>query len=121
MPLCILIALQIYQTLQQSVKDTGKRIDLLLVCGDFQARFLLPCGIMLELRTAGHPQCGRSAMPGSAGQVQAAWFLSRVSLRFATYKVLMQCGRYYSGKAKAPMLTIVIGGNHEASNYMWEL
>jgi lariat debranching enzyme len=33
----------------------------------------------------------------------------------------MQCGRYYSGKAKAPMLTIVIGGNHEASNYMWEL
>jgi lariat debranching enzyme len=120
MQLCILIVLQIYQTLQQSVKDTGKRIDLLLVCGDFQARFLLPGGIMLEL-IAGYSKCGRSAMPGSAGQVQAAGFFPRVSLRFTCVEVLKQCGRYYSGKAKAPMLTIVIGGNHEASNYMWEL
>ncbi|KAF8273158.1 hypothetical protein EI94DRAFT_1716797 [Lactarius quietus] len=29
--------------------------------------------------------------------------------------------RYYKGQAKAPVLTIVIGGNHEASNHMWEL
>ena len=29
--------------------------------------------------------------------------------------------RYYSGEKKAPILTIVIGGNHEASNYMQEL
>jgi hypothetical protein len=29
--------------------------------------------------------------------------------------------RYYSGLAKAPVLTVVIGGNHEASNYMLEL
>lgn len=29
--------------------------------------------------------------------------------------------RYYSGEATAPVLTIIIGGNHEASNYMWEL
>ncbi|CAE7124918.1 unnamed protein product [Rhizoctonia solani] len=29
--------------------------------------------------------------------------------------------KYYTGEAKAPVLTIVIGGNHEASNYMWEL
>ena len=29
--------------------------------------------------------------------------------------------RYYSGAATAPCLTIVIGGNHEASNHMWEL
>jgi lariat debranching enzyme len=28
---------------------------------------------------------------------------------------------YYSGKRRAPVLTLVIGGNHEASNYMWEL
>lgn len=28
---------------------------------------------------------------------------------------------YYSGKRRAPVLTIVIGGNHEASNYMSEL
>ena len=29
--------------------------------------------------------------------------------------------QYYIGEKKAPVLTIMIGGNHEASNYMWEL
>ena len=29
--------------------------------------------------------------------------------------------KYYSGESVAPCLTIVIGGNHEASNHMWEL
>jgi hypothetical protein len=29
--------------------------------------------------------------------------------------------RYYTGSKVAPVLTVVIGGNHEASNYMWEL
>lgn len=29
--------------------------------------------------------------------------------------------RYYTGEKTAPVLTIVIGGNHEASNYMSEL
>ena len=29
--------------------------------------------------------------------------------------------KYYSGEKKAPVLTICIGGNHEASNHMQEL
>lgn len=29
--------------------------------------------------------------------------------------------RYYSGEKKAPILTVFIGGNHEASNHMQEL
>ncbi|UZJ52212.1 hypothetical protein CBS101457_001532 [Exobasidium rhododendri] len=29
--------------------------------------------------------------------------------------------RYYSGERSAPILTLMIGGNHEASNYLWEL
>ena len=29
--------------------------------------------------------------------------------------------RYYSGEKTAPVLTIFIGGNHEASNYLQEL
>jgi hypothetical protein len=29
--------------------------------------------------------------------------------------------RYYSGEKKAPVLTVFIGGNHEASNYLQEL
>ena len=31
------------------------------------------------------------------------------------------CCRYYSGEKLAPVLTIFIGGNHEASNYLQEL
>lgn len=37
------------------------------------------------------------------------------------YKQLGYFYKYYTGETVAPMLTIVIGGNHEASNYMWEL
>jgi lariat debranching enzyme len=29
--------------------------------------------------------------------------------------------KYYSGQSRAPVLTLVIGGNHEASNYLFEL
>jgi len=29
--------------------------------------------------------------------------------------------KYYSGEAVAPVPTIFIGGNHEASNHLWEL
>ncbi|KII74208.1 Lariat debranching enzyme [Thelohanellus kitauei] len=29
--------------------------------------------------------------------------------------------KYYTGKATAPYLTIFVGGNHESSNYLWEL
>ena len=31
------------------------------------------------------------------------------------------CYRYYSGEKKAPVLTVVIGGNHEASSHLQEL
>ena len=37
------------------------------------------------------------------------------------YKDLCSFYKYYSGEKKAPMLTIFIGGNHEASNYLQEL
>jgi len=29
--------------------------------------------------------------------------------------------RYYSGERVAPVLTIFIGGNHEAASHLWEL
>ena len=29
--------------------------------------------------------------------------------------------KYYSGEKKAPVLTVFIGGNHEATNHLWEL
>ncbi|PSR70665.1 hypothetical protein PHLCEN_2v13470 [Hermanssonia centrifuga] len=37
------------------------------------------------------------------------------------YKKLGEFYKYYTGEKKAPILTIIIGGNHEASNYLWEL
>lgn len=37
------------------------------------------------------------------------------------YKQLGDFHRYYNGQRKAPILTLLIGGNHEASNYLWEL
>ena len=37
------------------------------------------------------------------------------------YKEMGSFWKYYTGILKAPMLTIFIGGNHEASNYLQEL
>ncbi|TXG57265.1 hypothetical protein EZV62_018578 [Acer yangbiense] len=37
------------------------------------------------------------------------------------YQTMNSFWKYYSGLEIAPILTIFIGGNHEASNYMWEL
>ncbi len=37
------------------------------------------------------------------------------------YKVMGNFWEYYTGVRVAPLLTIFIGGNHEASNYLWEL
>ncbi|KAJ7768523.1 lariat debranching enzyme, C-terminal domain-containing protein [Mycena metata] len=65
------------------------KVDLLLICGDFQA-----------IRNHQDLQC--MAVPDK-------------------YKQLGGFHKYYTGQKKAPVLTIVIGGNHEASNYMWEL
>ena len=46
--------------------------------------------------------------------------LLRVALRLCFTATYLLC-RYYTGAKTAPVLTLVIGGNHEASNYMWEL
>ncbi|WWC90879.1 uncharacterized protein L201_005816 [Kwoniella dendrophila CBS 6074] len=79
----------IYDTVAQYESHTSAPIDLLLLCGDFQA-----------LRSKN--DFASLAVPPK-------------------YHNLGTFHEYYSGKRKAPVLTIVIGGNHEASNYMWEL
>ncbi|ORY35359.1 lariat debranching enzyme, C-terminal domain-domain-containing protein [Naematelia encephala] len=79
----------IYDTIAQYTSSTSKMVDLLLLCGDFQA-----------LRsTSDFPSL---AVPDK-------------------FKALGTFHQYYSGQKVAPVLTLVIGGNHEASNYMWEL
>ncbi|TDL21479.1 DBR1-domain-containing protein [Rickenella mellea] len=37
------------------------------------------------------------------------------------YREMGDFHSYYTGEKTAPMLTLVIGGNHEASAYLWEL
>ena len=39
----------------------------------------------------------------------------------AKYREMHDFHEYYSGTRTAPYLTIFVGGNHEASNYLWEL
>jgi len=37
------------------------------------------------------------------------------------YHFLKDFHKYYKGEMKAPVLTVFVGGNHEASNFLWEL
>ncbi|KAL0956930.1 hypothetical protein HGRIS_003034 [Hohenbuehelia grisea] len=79
----------IYSHIANLEKKNGYKVDLLLICGDFQA-----------IRNHQDLQC--MAVPDK-------------------YKQLGGFYKYYTGERVAPILTIVIGGNHEASNYFWEL
>lgn len=79
----------IYSTLTHLEQVEGKKIDLLICCGDFQA-----VRNMDDLETMACP---------------------------AKYRSMQSFHKYYSGQAVAPIPTLFIGGNHEASNYLWEL
>ncbi|KAL8693714.1 MAG: hypothetical protein Q9218_001515 [Villophora microphyllina] len=39
----------------------------------------------------------------------------------AKYRAIGDFHEYYSGRRTAPYLTVFVGGNHEASNHLWEL
>ncbi|XP_032679151.1 lariat debranching enzyme-like [Odontomachus brunneus] len=79
----------IYETIQEIEKVDGRKIDLLICCGDFQAA-----------RNLSDLEC------------------MAISNK---YKDMCTFYKYYSGEKKAPVLTIFIGGNHEASNHLQEL
>uniref|UniRef100_A0A8B9KVT4 Debranching RNA lariats 1 n=1 Tax=Astyanax mexicanus TaxID=7994 RepID=A0A8B9KVT4_ASTMX len=61
---------------------------------------LLCCGDFQAVRNEGDMKC--MAVPAKYRQMQTFY-------------------KYYSGEKKAPVLTIFIGGNHEASNHLQEL
>ncbi|KAF8438115.1 DBR1-domain-containing protein [Boletus edulis BED1] len=79
----------IYQQIKSLEDRNNYKVELLLICGDFQA-----------VRNHRDLQC--MAVPQK-------------------YRQLGDFYKYYTGEKVAPVLTIVIGGNHEASNYFWEL
>jgi lariat debranching enzyme len=78
-----------YETILAAEKESGKKVDLLLCCGDFQST-----------RNLADLKC--MAVPDK-------------------YKDMCTFYKYYSGEKKAPVLTVFIGGNHEASNFLQEL
>ncbi|XP_018937934.2 LOW QUALITY PROTEIN: lariat debranching enzyme-like [Cyprinus carpio] len=67
---------------------------------DVKVDLLLCCGDFQAVRNEGDMKC--MAVP-------------------AKYRHMQTFYKYYSGEKKAPVLTIFIGGNHEASNHLQEL
>ncbi|KAK3626394.1 lariat debranching enzyme [Elasticomyces elasticus] len=57
---------------------------------------------------------------GDFQSVRNAYDLNCVSMP-AKYREMCDFHEYYSGARVAPCLTIFVGGNHEASNYLFEL
>jgi lariat debranching enzyme len=80
---------KIYELLEHIQTTRGLNIDLLIICGDFQA-------------VRNEADLATMACPSK-------------------YREMNTFYKYYSGEKKAPVLTLYIGGNHEASNYHLEL
>ena len=79
----------IYETIAQAESLGSPKVELLIVCGDFQS-----------VRDIVDLQC--LAVPEK-------------------YRAMNSFHRYFSGESLAPVLTIFIGGNHEASNALQSL
>jgi lariat debranching enzyme len=76
----------IYRTIAQRESRGGFKVDLLLICGDFQS-IRVPDDMMYM------------AVPPK-------------------YRKMNSFQDYYTGKKVAPVMTIFVGGNHEASNVL---
>ncbi|KAL6706766.1 lariat debranching enzyme [Coniothyrium glycines] len=68
----------------------------------------------------GWPDVDLLIIGGDFQAVRNAYDLKAVSMP-PKYYAMHDFHEYYSGAREAPYLTAFIGGNHEASNYMWEL
>lgn len=79
----------IYNSIRETQARTGKKVDLLLLCGDLQC-----------VRDAFDLQC--VAVPQK-------------------YRKLNTFHQYVSGEKQAPVMTVFVGGNHEASNILQSL
>lgn len=96
---------EIYASVHESCKRKGwPGVDLLIIGGDFQV-----CSASTHSRLQLTVQAVRNAHD-----------LKAVSMP-PKYYDMRDFHEYYAGTRTAPYLTIFIGGNHEASNYLWEL
>jgi lariat debranching enzyme len=94
---------EIYDSILQTEKANGISVDLLLCCGDFQS-----------IRNEQDMEC--LACPVKyremVNPIKCFECLNERHLKQNSFY------KYYSGEKKAPVLTIFIGGNHEASNFL---
>jgi len=95
-----------YKQIRDLEARNNYKNDLLLINGDFQA-------------VRNHQDLVCMAVPEKYRHLGT--FYKYVAVCMSGCDLAHICTRYYIGEEKAPVLTIVIGGNHEASNYMWEL
>ncbi|EMC91530.1 hypothetical protein BAUCODRAFT_79502 [Baudoinia panamericana UAMH 10762] len=68
----------------------------------------------------GWPSVDLLVIGGDFQSVRNAYDLNCVSMP-AKYRSMCDFHEYYSGSRTAPYLTVFVGGNHEASNYLFEL
>jgi lariat debranching enzyme len=96
----------IYSSIEQACRVKGwDGVDLLIIGGDFQVGLIVPP----HRRSADHSQAVRNQHD------------LNVTAMPAKYREMADFHEYYSGARKAPYPTIFIGGNHEASNHLFEL
>ena len=91
--------LDAYYRMCDIFEKKGKKIDLLIIAGDFQA-------------TRNQEDLGCMKSPAKYHRMVRLDILRDLQVDF--YK-------YYNGERTAPILTIYIGGNHEAVNYHREV
>lgn len=94
----------IYEKILESEKVSGKKIDLLLLCGDVET-----ISFKEDLFSLSVPD----------KFLKMKYKVDRHSIDFSNFSSVFS--NYLSGKKTIPIPTIFIGGNHEASNRLQEL
>ncbi|KAK6056302.1 hypothetical protein COOONC_06196 [Cooperia oncophora] len=93
---------KIYEVLAEIEKEKGYKFDLLICCGDYQVLFAYQPVELVSTRRRNY---------GDLHHMHVS----------EKYRSLQTFYKYYSGEKEAPILTIFVGGNHEASGYLSEL
>ena len=103
---------------QRSLQSGLVQVDLLLCCGDFQSTRNLSDLACMACPDKYKEMCSfykyYRCVETQDGRKSGNFFPSVPSKQFSLI-TLCQC---FSGEAIAPLLTIFIGGNHEATNYL---
>lgn len=78
--LIIALHCQIYASLKQAEERAEAKVDLLLICGDFQVRSSQWPAVLCFIACAGNTESSRLAMFSCTRQIPSTWRLPQVSL-----------------------------------------